>query len=361
MTLSDYFLPIDSTLTSSSKLGANNAYGKIFRIFDSDRKFPSLTGIQIAIVGIQEERGTVDNKGCASAPDSVREKLYRLCKGNYNVKIADLGNLRVGHSLQDTYIALKEVCTSLLEQHIIPVIIGGSQDLSYAQYLAYEPLDQVINIAAVDSHFDLGSVNEKFDSHSWLGKIIVRQPNFLFNFSNLGYQSYFVGQESIDLMDNLFFDAWRLGFVHKNIEEAEPIVRNADMLSFDISAIRQSDAPGNGNATPNGLYGEEACQVIRYAGLTDKLTSIGFYEINPTFDLHGQTSHLVAQMIWYFIDGFYNRKKDNPLKPKSDFMKYRIAIKIRNMKLYSIRVRKLRDGGWRYHIQVIRPNFTDIT
>ena len=128
-------------------------------------------------------------------------------------------------------------------------------------------------------------------------------------------------------MKNLYFDVYRLGAVRENLEEVEPLVRNADMISVDVSAVRQSDAPGNGNASPNGFYGEEICKIIRYAGLSDKLSSIGFYEVNPRLDVNNQTAHLVAQMMWHFVDGYYNRKHDHPYKDKKDYVKYTVSIK----------------------------------
>jgi formiminoglutamase len=124
----------------------------------------------------------------------------------------------------------------------------------------------------------------------------------------------------------MYFDVYRLGNIQSNLEEAEPIVRSADILSFDISSIRQSDAPACLNSTPNGLYGEEACQIMRYAGMSDKLSSVGIYELNPDFDNRGQTAHLAAQMLWYFIEGYSNRKSDFPVIPGKDYMKYRVAI-----------------------------------
>src|SRR5690606_3752835 len=136
-----------------------------------------------------------------------------------------------------------------------------------------------------------------------------------FNYSNIGYQTYFVNQESLRVMEKLFFDVHRVGEIAGDITKAEPVIRNANMLSFDISAIRSSDAFGNANAGPNGFFGGEACQLCRYAGMSDKLSSIGFYEFNPVYDQNGQTALLLAQMVWYFIDGFYHRKKDFPLHP----------------------------------------------
>lgn len=325
--MQEFFTPIDiSDFNGASKYPATS-YGKIINAYLKDGDFPSLENVQLAIIGVEEDRKALNNEGCGLAADYVRENFYKLFQGSYSAKIVDLGNIKKGDSIDDSYFAVTDVLAQLLKKNIIPIVIGGSQDLTYCNYLAYQKMEQTINIVAVDSSFDIGEGDKTLDSQSYLSKIILHKPNILFNFSNIGYQSYFVDQNSVELMNKLFFDAHRLGKVRKKMEDVEPIVRNADLLSFDISAVRQSDAPGNGNASPNGFYGEEACQITRYAGMSDKLSSIGFYEINPAFDTNKQTAHLVAQMIWYFIDGFYNRKQDYPIVDKSEYTKYRVSIK----------------------------------
>jgi len=327
MDISIYFEPIelpDFHFTDDSR---SKRLGDIIRSFISIDDFPKLEDVDIALIGVKEDRKAINNKGCANAPDYVRNNLYELFKSNYNYRIADLGNIKQGHTIDDTYFALSSVVSELINKKIIPVIIGGSQDLTYANYRAYESLGKIINIAAVDSVFDLGNTEQDLTSHSYLSKIIMHQPNFLFNYTNIGYQSYFVDPDAAELMKNLYFDVYRLGKIRDNMNEVEPLVRNADLISIDVSAIRQSDAPGNGNSSPNGLYGEEMCLIARYAGLSDKLSSIGFYEVNPELDLNNQTSHLVAQMIWYFLDGFYNKKIDHPFTDQEDYIKYTVSIK----------------------------------
>ena len=323
MDISVYFEPIDSVAyqTEEFPLGSRVVF------YSQVGKFPEIEGAELAIFGVHEDRNAVNNEGCAQAPDFIRNKLYLLHLVSENPKIVDLGNIKAGHSAADTYFAVSSVLSELLRKNIVPIILGGGQDITYAQYTAYQMLEQTVNIVSVDATFNIGAIHQDLDSNSYLGKIITHEPSFLFNYSNIGYQTYFVGADSVELMSKLFFDTYRLGYVRANLEEVEPIVRNADMLSFDVSSIRQSDAPGNKNASPNGFYGEEACQIARYAGMSDKLSSIGFYEINPKYDRGNQTSHLVAQMIWYFMDGFYNRKKDFPLSSKQGFVKYRVAIK----------------------------------
>lgn len=294
--------------------------------FHNEQEYPSLEKVDIVIIGVEEDRYTYNNEGCAKAPDVVRKYLYDLYCYNDNIRLADLGNIKQGNSVQDTYFAISNVVFELVKKGVVPVIIGGSQDLTYANYKAYENLEQVVNLVTIDNRFDIGGdANSELNSSNYLNGILLHQPNYLFNYSNIGYQTYFVEPDVLNLMDQLCFDSLRLGKIRSDIKTVEPLVRNADILSFDVGAIKASEAPGNRNATPNGLLSDECCQITRYAGMSDKLTSIGFYELNPEID-NGQTAHLVAQMIWYFIDGFMNRKNDFPSDKEKNYLKYRVNI-----------------------------------
>jgi len=349
MSLSDFFTPIDAEKIIPKKGYFTSQLGNKIEHFSVD--FPDLEEkIDIAIIGVQEDRNAVNNAGCALAPDYVREKLYQLHEGNYTSKIVDLGNIRRGDTVTDTYIALKTVANELIKKNIIPVIIGGGQDLTFAQYLAYETLEQKVDLVIIDSKFDLDDDDKSPEgiqttSESYLNKIFLHQPNYLFNYSNLGFQTYFTSQESLRVMDKLYFDVHRLGELAGNVAVAEPIIRNAGMISFDIGAIRSADAAGNANAGPNGFTGSEACQLARYAGINDKLSSIGFYEFNPAYDSNGQTALLVAQMIWYFVDGVYNRKRDFPLNPKSQYLIYKTSLKHDEHELVFVKSKKS-DRWW---------------
>ncbi|MFI5138013.1 MAG: formimidoylglutamase [Sphingobacteriales bacterium] len=349
MSLSDFFTPVAIEKIIPAKGYYTSQLGRKIEYFADN--FPDLEqAAAIAIIGVQEDRFAVNNAGCALGPDYIREKLYRLNEGNYPTKIIDLGNIRQGDTVSDTYFALKTVVNELIKKDIIPVILGGGQDLTYAQYMAYETLEQKVDLVIIDQAFDLdeddnGSESVETTSASYLNRIFLHEPNYLFNFSNLGYQTYFISQESLRVMDKLYFDTTRLGELSGNVALAEPIIRNASMVSFDIGAIRSADAMGNANAGPNGFYGEEACQLARYAGFNDKLSSIGFYEFNPAYDNNGQTALLIAQMVWYFIDGVYNRKKDFPLNPKSHYLIYKTSLKHGEHELVFVKSKKT-DRWW---------------
>lgn len=326
MDIAIYFQAVDTSRLVDDSGFPGKRYASVIDIYDREGHFPDLHDTHIAILGVAEDRGNVNNEGCALGPDVIRKHLYSLFVGNEQVKIADLGNIIQGHSVEDTFFALTNVVSALAANNIIPVIIGGSQDLTYAVYRAYEHLGQIINIVAVDPMFDLGKDSSTLNSRSYLSNIILHQPNYLFNYTNIGYQSYFVDKEAVALMNKLYFDIYRLGNVRENMDEVEPVVRNADMVSIDISAVRSADAPGNGNAIPNGFAGEELCRIVRYAGLSDKLSSIGFYEYNPTYDPHGQTAMLISQAIWYFLEGYYQRKDDYPARARDQYVKFHVKV-----------------------------------
>lgn len=344
MEIALYFKPLDIAKFELEELN-QNMLGKSIEIYSEEGNFPDYTSVDIAIIGVNDDRRAIGNKGCINAPDYVRYFLYRLFRGKIGATICDLGNIEKGNAVEDTYYALSNAVQELVRRQIIPVIIGGGQDLTFANYLAYEKLEQVVNIVAVDPHLDLGKEDEELNSQTYLSKIILHQPNFLFNYSNIGYQTYFNDLFELELMEKMYFDAYRLGQVRKSIDEAEPIIRNADILSFDITAIRQCDAPGNKRATPNGFYGEEACQITRYAGMSDKLSSIGFYEINPDPDNKNQTSHLVAQMIWYFLEGFNHRQKEMPNPNNNNYVKYVVSLEGQKHEIVFYKS-KLSDKWW---------------
>ncbi|WP_419802501.1 formimidoylglutamase [Mucilaginibacter sp.] len=344
MSLIDFFSPVDAGRLLPENGFNNGRLGTCITVFTDT--FPDLENQKpdLAIIGVLEDRNADGNSGCALGPDYIREKLYQLFEGSYKTKINDLGNIRRGETVVDTFIALKTVVAELIKKDILPVIIGGSQDLTYAQYLAYEVLGQKVDLVVVDAKLDMdddhfpGTIETT--SAAYLNKIFMHEPDMLFNFSNLGYQTYFVNQERLQMMEKLFFDVHRLGSLSGKIQLTEPVIRNASMISFDVGAVRSSDAQANFNAVPNGFYGEEACQVCRYAGFNDKLTSIGFYEFNPAYDSNGQTAMLLAQMIWYFIDGFYNRKKDFPVHPKSQYLIYKTSLKHKEHELVFVKSKK---------------------
>jgi len=336
-----FFNPIDEDILDAFEDVSNRKMGNKIKLHTVGN-FPDLKDVKIALIGVEEDRNAYNNKECSFAPDAIRRCFYQLYHQENMPQIADLGNLKIGKQPNDTYIALSEIMADLIADDIIPVILGGSQDITYANYLAYEKLNRVTNIVSIDSQFDIGRENEPMCSNAYINRIILRQPNFLFNYSNIGYQTYLVDPSEIELMDKLLFDTHRLGLARMDLIECEPIIRNADMLSLDVSAIRFSDSPGCKNVTPNGFFGDEICKMAQLAGVSDKLSSFGIYEYNPTCDIANQTGMLIAEILWYFIDGVSIRKQDIPNFAKNNFYKYFVSL---HENAYEIVFYKSKDSG----------------
>lgn len=247
-------------------------------------------------------------------------------KGQWNAGMYVLGKINPGETVDDTYAAVNEVVTELIKNQVFPIVIGGSQDLTYAVYKAYEKLEQTINLVAIDPTLDLGDPETAIHGKGWLNKIVLHKPNYLFNYCLFGYQSYITNPKEIQLLDDMYFDAFRLGEFYSNAKMVEPHLRNADILSFDMDAIRSSDYVSNQRKLPNGFYGEDACRIMRYAGMSDKLSSLGLFNFSPSGQFYENDLNLLAQMIWYFVEGYNLRKKDYPIGSKSAYLKYRVNI-----------------------------------
>jgi hypothetical protein len=188
----------------------------------------------------------------------------------------------------------------------------------------------MVNLVAIDSKFDLGKESDPISSNSYLTKIIVEEPNNLFNYCNIGYQTFYNSQEEIDLIEKLFFDAYRLGDVCNNIAIAEPVFRDADLVSLDLGSIKSSDSGNFIKFAPNGFNGKEICSLSRYAGISDKVTSFGIFNQNNS----EQESILIAQIIWYFIEGFHYRSNEYPFGSKDNYLKYIVPLEEEELIFY---------------------------
>ncbi|MEN8186929.1 MAG: formimidoylglutamase [Bacteroidota bacterium] len=330
----DLLNPVEDIALAHTALLSELSFGKRIKIHTRQNGIPDIDDIQIAIIGVLEGRNAVDNLGTGKGLEHIRKYLYQMFPGNWHAKIADLGNIPKGEKIEDTYFAVKEIISNLLRKGITPIIIGGSQDITYANYRAYDTLEQMVNLVSVDNKFDLGELGEQVTSENFMHKVVLEEPNNLFNYCNVGFQTFFNSQEEIDLLDKLHFEAYRVGEVANDLSLIEPILRDADIVSIDIGAVRKSEAPANNNATPNGFYGDQICAIARYAGISKKVSSFGIYEYNAKYDDREQTAHLIAQMVWYFIEGYNFRIDEYPFISKNEYQKFMVLIEDDTVNFY---------------------------
>lgn len=233
--------------------------------------------------------------------NQLRKEFYRLKKGNWHFKLYDLGDLLPGATSEDTYFAFLEIQREILKKNCILIIIGDDSALTYWQFRAFDYISHKVNLSCIDNRFRLDNDTDELSGLNYLSKIITTDPHSLFDYTHLGYQTYFVAQEELDLMEELNFDVKRLGLLTENIEESEPELRNSDMVVLNLESIQSHDFQSTYELSPNGFNSREICALSRYSGVNNKVKSFGVYNFKAKNKLSDNL--LVAEIIWYFIEG----------------------------------------------------------
>lgn len=321
-TLNTLLLPIDKHRISED-MGYREGQIGYSILAHEEEGIPDIEAADIVLIGCTEQRGAglLHESGAA---DAVRQAFYNLYYWHHDIQLADLGNIRTGKTKSDTYAALKMVLHELTEAGKLVVILGGSHDLTLAQYHAFADNKQLIDAVGVDAVVDI-HVDAPLKSESFLMDLLTADPNYMNHYSHIGFQSYFVHPRLLETMDKLRFDCFRVGKVREQIEEMEPVLRNAHLFTFDISAIAHAYAPAN-TVTPNGLTGEDACILMQYAGMSTHMRSIGLYGYRPEQDRETLTAKQLAQMLWYLIDGRSRGLREAHIDEREFFNEYHVTF-----------------------------------
>jgi formiminoglutamase len=248
MDLNDYFDPVALDKPDGSRGISDSMLGHNIRINTPNTPIDEISNYQLAIMGVAEDRNSA-NTGSATAADHIRAKLYELYRVNDKLRIIDLGNLRKGATANDTYFGIRDVMTDLLNNQVTAIVLGGTQDITHALYMAFEQQPGKVNLVTVDARIDLeeGPVS----SFSWMMPV-MKSPK-LFRCTCLGNQQYLVDRKHLETLEERGFDSIRLGALRSNISRTEPLLRDAHLVSFDIAAVKQAEAPATRFPSPTGI------------------------------------------------------------------------------------------------------------
>lgn len=325
MDLNGYFDPVSLERPEFEYLDNQESFSHHISVHTPDHPIRELDKHQVVLIGIPvDTNGFI--KGSRDAPNRIRSKLYLLRKMEKGLKIYDLGNIKKGESENDTYFALRDILLELREREITAILFGGSQDLSRGVFQALEKKEGIHQILTVDSMLDFSTEDGPLSSRNYLNQVVKGDGLKRFSLTNLGHQAYFVTEDQLQLLDKSYLESIRLGEARKGLKQVEPLIRDSEFISMDMSAVRQADAPGVSTPSPNGFSGNEICQLSRYAGLSEKTHLIGYFEMNPTSDVNGQTAHLTAQAAWYFLEGLTHRIRENPTDTPEHIKKFIVTL-----------------------------------
>ena len=296
---------------------APGQWGALVDMHFREGLFPADLQHKLCLIGITEE-GSRRNPA-----DSIRRYLYQLRGDDYAGRFCDLGDYTFDPGKGNDYRTLSVVLSEVRKQGGLPLLLGRSARYTYAQYLAHEYREEYVNLVQVAPQLSLDLTKstppEDFD---YLASILLREPNYLFNFSQIGYQSYFMDPRHLELLEQLYFEGLRLGDIRADLKLAEPIMRQCNLLSIDMSATRYADYQAGQFHSPNGFAGEEICALGRYAGLNGTLYSAGIYNYYPERDESGQNAHLIAHAVWYLVEGLTFNHHEHPHENREQFTRY---------------------------------------
>lgn len=315
MELEFYFDPLDQKF--DKKYPKDSLGHSIIKNFENNFDIEGKN--KIALFGIEEK-----NSSCEKPSDLIREQLY-LLKNNFSLSVIDLGTLKLGKTQKDTEIAIRDIVSFFIEKGILIIILGEKQEYTYSAYLAYEKIKRSVSIVSINPEFNISTEKTENTGKNFIGKIILNKSNYLFNYCNLGFQTHYVTEKQRDLIKKMYFDAFRLGEIREDFYAIEPEIRDADLVSVSLNSVRHSDAPGTTGVFPNGFFGEEICQLVKYAGISDKTTCFGLFDLVPENDNNKQTSALSAQILYYFIEGVEQRKGDYPACSEKKYTAYHVS------------------------------------
>lgn len=260
------------------------------------------------------------------SPDKVRESLYGLYKPHGLNGMADLGNIARHLSPTEKERALEFIADYCTRENKTLVVLSPDQNQTFPLFKGMRTHRNDVGVSVIDNTIDMGSVLVDHQAHQYLTNILEdtkAEPQFL---SVIGIQNYLVNPLDVDLSSKMYVELMRLGDLRADLKGAEPILRDANLVSFDMAAIRYSDNPDCITSSPNGLYAEESCILARYAGFADKLDIFAlFADLTPT-TAQNISEQLAAQLVWHFLDGYANRKHEYPLAVASKRQKFIVKL-----------------------------------
>lgn len=238
----------------------------------------------------------------AFSDDSKIIEGFKTLKSHFHSSCRYRGPLR---SINNKFIA--QACYEFLNlKDVLPVLL--SLDSQY-QNMTQAPDEN-------DSPLKTVFVNNKIEAY------MLQQEVDLSSTGYLAVQKHYTDEQQWVKCQDESYNFLRLGKLKNQLDVGESIIRDADFIEFDISAIKHGDLSSNKNAPITGLSIEEACQLMKYAGASNKLQFLNICGYNHSYDHDGKIGECISMLLWYFIEGIESRTDIEEKLNKSEFQEY---------------------------------------
>ncbi len=309
MEYSEIFIPVPEHIQKANAAKSAERVGNSMKFGVKGFEWEWLSGFKIALVGLRKS-------GAPNSFSALREELYALFSPSKTTSIIDLGDIEVASKTEAASEKISYVLQKIFSEGVFPIVFAENMHSSVCVYDAVKSQHRNVAATFVLPHANIGSAQEPLSGDNFLAHLMTDYGRELATLNVVGYQNYLTSPSDVKELGKQYCELVRLGVIRDNMMYAEPLLRDADLLCAGVNAVRQCDAPAAINASPNGLYAEEMCRLLRYATFSDKLKACYLGCFSLANDIQNQTAKLVAQFMWHLIEGFAYRTGDEPAKSK---------------------------------------------
>ncbi len=322
-------LPLEelwSENTQSWQLGAKTSF------YASGFALPVWTNFPVVLI----------TSDCAKM-SHLRKSLYSFRSFPSAFEFLDLGILR---KINDDF-ALP-LFEEIFNAGVFPILVSNDSSLNKSFLQALSNVYSTFHLTAIDDRFRFSPYQLNKDVAYW-DVFLSEETERLEGAHIVGVQSHLTSADGFNFCEENGISLHRLGQSRLNLQELEPAIRHADICVLEMSALKFTDFPSQIPQSPSGFFLEEICQLSRYAGLSDSLKGFSISGFNLNID-NAMDSFSLAQIIWYFLDGFNNKKGDFPVN-FDGMIEYLVDVK-GNEKTLTF-WKSMRSGRWWLQIEKI--------
>lgn len=225
---------------------------------DSTRNHKASYGI----IGVPFDSTTTYQPGARYGPLFVREASYNFenynlfLKKKFNANVYDIGNLESVHgNFHKTCTNLKSVVSSMVDDCLIPITIGGEHSISLGVINALEIQDATI--LHFDAHMDLRNdyMDEKYSHATVMRRIHEKKP---LKIIQMGIRSSSLDESDFARDNNI--DYYTSQDLRSNIHGMQRIINKIKgpiYVTVDMDVLDPAYAPSVSTPTPCGITPQE--------------------------------------------------------------------------------------------------------
>lgn len=266
------------------------------------------------ILGFPSDEGVRRNGGrvgAAGGPRAIRAPLYRLAADprmdqfeDFLGRTRDLGDLEISRNLEADQQHLGEALQPYLEAGVFVVVLGGGHETSYGHFLGYVRAGKKVEIVNWDAHPDVRELKQgQGHSGSPFRQAAEHPSGACRRYTVAGLQPHSVARAHLQFVQQHGRAVWRDEVTRASIDELYKTVAGPAMVSFDLDAVIESDAPGVSAPNTGGLSSDLWFAAAYAAGRSREVGSADVVEENPAFDQDGRTARLAALTTWWLLRG----------------------------------------------------------